>query len=130
MVDDARHDREDGLALYDLLEEQIVPIYYDRDETGLSVEWLRRMKEAIATITPKFSSDRMVRDYTTRFYEPAAADSRHSMADNAAAARELAAWKHKVLAAWPVVKYPSCPAAVANSRSQSGLREISAMHIS
>ena len=67
-VDDARSDREDGLALYDLLEEQIVPIYYDRDETGLSVEWLRRMKEAIATITPKFSSDRMVRDYAELAY--------------------------------------------------------------
>ena len=59
---------EDGLALYDLLEEQIVPIYYDRNEAGLPVEWLRRMKEAIATITPKFSSDRMVRDYTETAY--------------------------------------------------------------
>ncbi len=45
-----------------------MPIYYDRDENGLSVEWLRRMKEAIATITPKFSSDRMVRDYAELAY--------------------------------------------------------------
>ncbi|MEO8277486.1 MAG: alpha-glucan family phosphorylase [Thermoanaerobaculia bacterium] len=67
-ADEAKLDREDGLALYDLLEEQIVPIYYDRDANGLSVEWLRRMKEAIATITPKFSSDRMVRDYTQLAY--------------------------------------------------------------
>ena len=45
-----------------------MPIYYDRNEAGLPVEWLRRMKEAIATITPKFSSDRMVRDYTELAY--------------------------------------------------------------
>ncbi len=68
VADDAKHDREDSLALYDLLEEQIVPIYYDRNEVGISTEWLRRMKEAIATITPKFSSDRMVRDYAERAY--------------------------------------------------------------
>ena len=68
MADEAKNDREDGLALYDLLEEQIVPIYYARNETGLPIEWLRRMKEAIATITPKFSSDRMVRDYTETAY--------------------------------------------------------------
>jgi starch phosphorylase len=67
-ADDSKLDREDSLALYDLLEEQIVPIYYDRDESGLSSEWLRRMKEAIATITPKFASDRMVREYTELAY--------------------------------------------------------------
>ena len=70
MADEAKHDREDGLALYDLLEEQIVPIYYDRNEAGLPVEWLRRMKEAIATITPKFASDRMVREYAESAYLP------------------------------------------------------------
>ena len=68
MADEAKNDREDGLALYDLLEEQIVPAYYDRDPNGLPLEWLRRMKEAIATITPKFSSDRMMRDYTELAY--------------------------------------------------------------
>ncbi|MEO7794206.1 MAG: alpha-glucan family phosphorylase, partial [Thermoanaerobaculia bacterium] len=68
LADESKTDREDGLALYDLLEEQIVPIYYDRDAAGLPIEWLRRMKEAIATITPKFSSDRMVRDYAELAY--------------------------------------------------------------
>ena len=68
VADDARHDREDSLALYDLLEEQIVPTYYDRDEAVCRIEWLRRMKEAIATITPQFASDRMMRDYTELAY--------------------------------------------------------------
>jgi len=61
--DDAQHDREDALALYRLLEEEVVPLYYRRDEAGLPADWIVRMKEAIASITPAFSSDRMVRDY-------------------------------------------------------------------
>jgi starch phosphorylase len=70
-VDDARSDREDGLALYRLLEEEVVPLYYRRDPgdtAGVPVNWVRRMKEAIATITPRFSSDRMVRDYCETAY--------------------------------------------------------------
>ena len=67
-ADDAAHDREDSLALYRLLEEEVVPLYYRRDESGVPVEWIRRMKEAIVTITPRFSSDRMVRDYCEASY--------------------------------------------------------------
>jgi starch phosphorylase len=68
--DEAAQDREDGLALYHLLEEQIVPLFYDRDEKGLPREWIGRMKEAIAGITPRFSSHRMVRDYCETAYVP------------------------------------------------------------
>lgn len=68
--DDAAQDREDASALYHLLEEEIVPAFYERDEKGLPRRWIARMKEAIATITPRFSSDRMVRDYTERAYLP------------------------------------------------------------
>jgi starch phosphorylase len=63
-------DREDALALYHLLEEQVVPAFYDRDAKGVPRGWIRRMKEAIATITPRFSSDRMARDYCQRTYLP------------------------------------------------------------
>ncbi len=68
--DDAARDREDALALYHLLEEQIVPAYYDRDEQQIPRRWVAMMKEAIATITPKFSSDRMVREYAESAYLP------------------------------------------------------------
>jgi starch phosphorylase len=67
-ADEAHQDREDALALYRLLEEEVVPLYYRRDEADLPGEWIGRMKEAIATITPAFSSDRMVRDYCESAY--------------------------------------------------------------
>jgi starch phosphorylase len=70
--DEAAQDREDSLALYHLLENEIVPDFYQRDERGLPLAWLRRMKEAIATIAPRFSSDRMVRDYCETAYVPLA----------------------------------------------------------
>ena len=68
--DDAAQDREDALALYHLLEEEIVPTFYDRDEKNLPRRWIARMKEAIATITPHFSSDRMVAEYCEKAYLP------------------------------------------------------------
>ena len=63
---------EDAASLYAILENEIVPMYYDRDEQGLPRRWLARMKRSIATITPGFSSNRMVRDYAERAYMPAA----------------------------------------------------------
>ena len=66
-------DREDADSLYAILENEIVPMYYDRDEQGLPRRWIARMKRSIATITPGFSSNRMVRDYAERAYMPAAA---------------------------------------------------------
>jgi len=67
-ADEAQQDREDALALYELLEEQIVPTYYRRDASGLPVEWIAKMKQAIASITPRFSSDRMLGDYCELAY--------------------------------------------------------------
>ncbi|MBK8810908.1 MAG: alpha-glucan family phosphorylase [Acidobacteria bacterium] len=61
-------DFEDAESLYRVLENQIVPAYYSRDENGLPTEWLRRMKDALATLTTQFSSDRMVRDYVEKIY--------------------------------------------------------------
>lgn len=61
-------DLEDAESLYRVLEEQIVPAYYSTDEHRLPVEWIRRMKDALATLTTQFSSDRMVRDYVAQIY--------------------------------------------------------------
>ena len=61
-------DREDAESLYSVLEEKIVPAFYERNEAGLPTEWIRRMRNSMATLTPQFSSDRMVRDYVERIY--------------------------------------------------------------
>jgi starch phosphorylase len=65
-------DHQDAIALYEVLEREIVPLYYDRNDQGLPAEWIRRMKRSIARLTPRFSSARMVREYVERLYLPAA----------------------------------------------------------
>jgi starch phosphorylase len=61
-------DLADAESLYSTLERQVIPTFYSRNEDGLPVHWVRMMKNSIATLTPKFSSDRMVREYLERIY--------------------------------------------------------------
>ncbi len=61
-------DAEDAESLYQILENEIVPAFYELDENGLPVRWIRRMKNALATLTPQFSSDRQVKDYLEKIY--------------------------------------------------------------
>lgn len=64
-------DAADSESLFNLLENEIVPLYYHRDEKDLPHDWIRRMKESIATLTPVFSTRRMLKDYVTQMYVPA-----------------------------------------------------------
>jgi glycogen phosphorylase len=64
-------DAADADALYSTLENEVIPAYYSTDENGLPSEWIRRMKNSIATMTPQFSSDRMVTEYLNRIYNGA-----------------------------------------------------------
>ncbi len=91
-------------ALYDLLERDIVPLYYDRGEQGLPREWVARMKESIRTLAPVFNTNRMVLEYTRRFYMPAAQSYHRLNADERGPARGLAAWKETVRGAWKQVR--------------------------
>ena len=61
-------DAQDAESLYNVLENEIIPAYYAKDENGLPTEWIRRMKNALITLTPQFSSDRMVKDYFEKIY--------------------------------------------------------------
>jgi glycogen phosphorylase len=66
------HDARDGEALRSVLEEEVVPLYYDRDRDGLPRKWIARMKRGIRTLGWRFSADRMVTDYVLKSYVPAA----------------------------------------------------------
>ncbi|QQS43173.1 MAG: alpha-glucan family phosphorylase [Acidobacteriota bacterium] len=68
--DDETNDENDAESLYSVLENEIVPDYYDRDEQGLPFKWIAKMKESVASLTPEFSSDRMLRDYIREIYDP------------------------------------------------------------
>ena len=61
-------DAQDAASLYEVLENEIIPAYYAKGENDLPTEWIRRMKNALATLTPQFSSDRMVKDYFEKIY--------------------------------------------------------------
>jgi glucan phosphorylase len=61
-------DANDAESLYQVLETQVIPAFYQKGEDGLPGEWIRRMKDALITLTPKFSSDRMVKDYIENIY--------------------------------------------------------------
>jgi glucan phosphorylase len=65
-------DRDDAAALYRILEEEVIPAYFEREEDGLRHAWIRRMKASIASVVPQFSAERMVRDYVEAVYLPAA----------------------------------------------------------
>jgi starch phosphorylase len=70
-----QQDLEDSLSLYNVLERDIIPLYYDRDEHGLPREWIRRMKHSMKSITWNFSAARMVGDYTEKIYQLRNGDS-------------------------------------------------------
>jgi starch phosphorylase len=70
---DDKADDDDANAIYAALEHEVVPLFYDRDEANLPREWIRRSKEAIRTLAPRFSSQRMVIEYIDRLYVPACA---------------------------------------------------------
>jgi starch phosphorylase len=101
--DDNTRDEADALALYTTLENQVVPLFYDRGADDLPHGWIAVMREAIRTVAPAFSMRRMVKDYTQELYVPALAYGRRIDADRYALARKLADWKRMVRAAWPKV---------------------------
>jgi starch phosphorylase len=95
-------DIESG-AIYDLLEHEVVPLFYDRGKDGIPRAWVRMMKEAIRGIAPVFNTNRMVAEYAQRCYFPSAARGRQLAEDGWERARALAAWRKKVTDAWPGV---------------------------
>jgi starch phosphorylase len=70
--DDPAYDTKDAEQLFDLLENEIIPEFYNRNEKGIPTAWIARMRESMAQLTPRFSADRTVRDYTEKYYVPAA----------------------------------------------------------
>ncbi len=94
----------DSLSLYRLLEEEIVPAYYDRGPDGIPHRWIAIMKEAIRTCAPRFSMTRMVKEYTTRFYVPEIQYGMQIEQNKHEKARVLADWKEKIRQAWSSIE--------------------------
>jgi starch phosphorylase len=99
-----RRDRRETSAAFDVIENQIVPSFYGRGDDGLPHDWIDRITTNWATLGWNVIASRMVRDYVAQYYEPAAVSSDAIVADDAGPARELAAWKLRVIEAWPSVR--------------------------
>ncbi len=96
-------DREEAQTLLDILEQQVIPLYYERNGHGYAPNWVRMSKASMKSIMPRFNAQRMVRDYARDYYTPARNQRRRLAADNAAPAIALARWKTHIRANWPGV---------------------------
>jgi starch phosphorylase len=102
---DPAWDAAEADALYDRLEREVVPEFYTRDETGIPTAWVARMRESMAQLTPRFSADRAVREYTEQHYLPAAAACCARAADDAALGRQIVTWRHAVEQQWAALRF-------------------------
>jgi len=103
--DDPAWDADEAEALYSLLEKEVVPAFYGRNQQGIPVAWVARMRESMARLTPQFSAGRTVREYTETFYLPAAAAYRRRAADKGAGGAHLVQWQRALAEKWPNVRF-------------------------
>jgi starch phosphorylase len=105
VADVGRRDELEAQALYELFGKSVAPLFYERDAEGIPQGWVERIRHALRSLGLKVQAERMVREYVSALYVPAAASSRAlTDADGFGPARELAAWKKLVIEAWPLVR--------------------------
>jgi len=103
--DDPAWDAVEADALYDLLEREVIPEFYTRDESGVPTAWIKRMRESMARLTPRFSASRAVLEYTEQHYLPAAAGYRSRAANKGAIGRQMVDWQHAVDRKWDSLRF-------------------------
>ena len=103
-LSDAQRDAEEARTLYELLQDHVIPTYYQTGPMGYSPAWVAMAKRSIATISPAFNMIRMVNEYVKKFYAPAATHGRRYAGNNFAIARDVADWKMRIRSAWPGVR--------------------------
>jgi starch phosphorylase len=103
--DDPAWDVAESEALYKLLEEEVVPEFYSRNDQGIPTAWVARMRESMARLTPFFSANRTVREYTEKNYIPAAEAYRSRLADRGALGMELVQWRNSIERHWSMLRF-------------------------
>jgi starch phosphorylase len=103
--DDPAWDTFEADALYDLLEREVVPEFYTRDQSGIPTAWVKRIRESMARLTPRFSANRTVREYTEQYYLPAASAYHLRMADKGAIGRNIVDWRHRLEQKWATLHF-------------------------
>ena len=103
----AHQDQLDAATIYQMLEKEIIPLYYAKNSKGYSPEWIQTIKNSVTKITPRFTTKRMMDDYFEKFYNKLA--KRHALlgADNYKVAKEIVAWKQNIVAHWDSIEVVS-----------------------
>ena len=102
---DPAWDAAEAETLYDLLEQEVIPEFYTRDENGIPTAWVARVRESMAQLTPRFSANRTVREYTEQHYIPAAAAFRERAADKGAVGRQVVDWQQALKQRWARLRF-------------------------
>jgi starch phosphorylase len=98
-------DAAEAESLYGLLEREVIPEFYSRDNKGIPIAWVARMRESMAQLTPRFSTNRAVREYTEQHYLLAAANFRKRSADHCAVGKQIIDWQHTLEQHWTKLRF-------------------------
>lgn len=105
--EDPNWDRAEAEALYGILEQQVIPEFYSRDQHGIPGAWVKKMRESMARLAPYYSANRAVRQYTDQHYVPAAAAYGERARDGGKAGADIVGWQEEVAARWQEVRFGS-----------------------
>ena len=100
----AHQDQLDAATIYQMLESEIIPLYYAKNSKGYSPEWIQYIKNSVTKITPRFTMKRMIDDYFEKFYNKLAKRHNLLMADKYKVAKEIASWKENMVAHWDEIE--------------------------
>jgi starch phosphorylase len=120
--DGHRRDLEEARTLYEILQDQVIPLYYARGPFGYSPGWVKMKKRSIATILPQYNSLRMLGEYISKFYVPASVQGKRYAEGEHRGARSLAQWKSRVHQAWQGVALRRVDAPVSRIRFGSSIQ--------
>jgi glycogen phosphorylase len=103
--DDPAWDAVEANALYNLLEQEVIPEFYARDDKGIPITWITRMRESMAKLTPRFSANRTVREYTEQHYLPAAQSFQLRMANKGVIGKMIVDWRNNLEQKWAALHF-------------------------
>jgi starch phosphorylase len=103
--EDPAWDTAEADELYSVLERQVIPEFYERNESGMAAKWLGRIRESMAQLTPEFSASRAIREYTEDYYLPAASGYRDRAAREGALGNSLIQWQKRISQHWSSVRF-------------------------
>jgi starch phosphorylase len=101
----AERDDEDARNLYRLLEEEVIPLFYQRNDQGIPSSWVAKIKASMAQLTPRYSSMRMMKEYVEKIYHPAQEAYRRRAADGAKLAQQLVSWQERISQSWSGIHF-------------------------